>query len=290
MPIESIYTITPDSDGKPMTLGTKFKSIDDIDRLILNEVTNVPITLKTEVVCFAGDKKKEAGFMERIMSVTENLFKANEHKRNYKKKENKAIKKFKKESLVNPNKTIDLSHNPIELFNELDGFLFNIKSGLDQLAQALNFLLGSGFDSWHKKKNKEGRLLSGVRILDYLENNIPQAQQGAVDNLRQVITLNIDWISSLVALRDNPTHFGGLKNVSHLIFDQRKQQVICQYITHPDGKQEKIRDFIPRTMSDITEFINDVLVSAIGSKAPQLNIVKTKDQFGNEVYSWEIQQ
>src|SRR5204862_2153944 len=125
-----------------------------------------------------------------------------------------AVKKFRRDSQRNPNKHIDLTENPIELFNELDGFLAHTKAALDSLAKSLEPLLDAKFHAWHKVKDQ-----SGLHIINHLQNSVPDKMKKNAEPLVKFLLANTGWITYLVSLRDSPVHRGGLKTVSELRFD-----------------------------------------------------------------------
>lgn len=200
------------------------------------------------------------------------------------------LKKFRKECIKSPNKHTNLSLHPMELHNELDGFLSNIKSALDTLAKLINPLIGSKFDAWHKEKDTDGKEKSGLRILKFIENNLPDEAQNRSEEFKRTISDNIEWITYLVSLRDRPVHKGGLKNISDLFYDNQKKEVSPTCITHPQGGPEFVIDFMYRTMQDIILFINRIIVTAIQIKVPSLILAKTPDNNGNIAYRWHVPQ
>jgi hypothetical protein len=287
MAIDAIYTLSPDQDGQPMTLGTKFKATDINERMILNEITNITNDLQTNEVCFLGDKKAGEHFFGLIINLTDALFKANNRRKNYQRRETKLIKKFKRESLKNPNKHIDLSEHPIDLFNELDGYLTDLKSSLDALAKVISPLLGSNLDGWHKGLDSNKVEKSGIKILKYL-NNLPTDKKILAEKLYKYILGNIDFITYVVFLRDQPVHKGGISKVSGLIFRQTDKKVVHQQITHPDGTVEKVSDFINRIMPAIIKFISNVLLLSIQFKSPGLVLHLVHDDKNGDHFAWGI--
>lgn len=260
--MDGMFLYKPPKDGEPGEFGTQFKAEDLIDKIILTEITEPVIALKVETFVFTGNKELKDLYMTKVIDVTQNLFNANRHRRNYQTKEKMEFKRFKKESIKNPNKHLDIFEFPHELTIELNGFLGSLKSALDSLAQALNPLLSSSFDAWHKGKDTDGKEKSGLKILNYIKN-MPKDLQPKLRPMVVTMERDIDWLSYLVRLRDSPVHHGGMKNVSKLIFEQKTRTTKGQIITHEDGSAEPVSEFMKKTLDRIIYFVKILLMAAI---------------------------
>lgn len=269
--------------------GLLFESKDDIDQFVLMEITNPPMLLKVDVLCFNSDKSKHDEYLTKIFDVTRALLKANDHRRKYLKIEKEVIARFLKESLRGPNKHMDLTLDPIELNNELDGFLSQIKAAFDSLAITLNSIFGFHLDSWRKSMRKDGKVKkpSGYQILKNLES-LPSTLKPKSKELGDLLTKNSGWLTYLSALRDMPVHQGGMKNVDSLVFEQKTRKVIAQRIFHPGGKSEDVGDFMTRTIKEVSQFISTFVLMCIVIKAPGGLVLMRMDDDKSQRYGWGI--
>lgn len=273
--MDVIYKFKPDKEGSPGELGVQFKAEDLIEKTILTDITGIAMSQNVTQVVFGSDKTSKQKFSQRMFELTQNLFNANLHRRNYKIKEKQEIKTFKRESQKNPNKQFDLTKNPIELITELNGFLTALKSSLDSLAVCLEPLLQQSFHGWHNVKDKvDGQKKSGGNILNTLRNK-PKAQLQAITPLIKLVEREATWLTYLVSLRDSPVHNGGLKNISELRYTQNKREVEAQIITHPNGSHELVEAFNKRAMESIVDFSTKIILYAIQGKVPGVTLTKS---------------
>lgn len=183
------------------------ESKDELDSFIMNEIMfNLGSSL-ANAFFQSGDKKHDAYF-EATHKCSIALLKANEHKRNYLDKEKKIIDDFKLQAVKDTNENITLGRRPIELLSEVDSYFMQIKCAFDYLAQILNPFFNINLDAWHKGKYK-GVEKSGARILYAMDNNLDEVTKNKIAPLRRFIEQNMDWVTYLVRLRDNPLHKGG---------------------------------------------------------------------------------
>lgn len=269
------------------SFGLLFESKDDIDNFILLEITNPPIQLNVEVLCFHGNVQQKDEYLGKIFSITSTLLKANENRRKYIETEKRLIVEFKKKSLKDPNKHIDLTLNPVELNSELDGFLSQVKAALDSLALTLKSLFGLNIDAWRKdlKRNKK----SGYNIIKQLEK-LPEPLKSKSVQVCDYIEKNGNWLTYLSLLRDELIHKGGLKNISPLVFEQRTKNVVPQKIFHSQTESEIVADFMTRTIKDVAQFSsNFVLMSIILKSSGGLVLVKNDKETPSRYY-WGIPQ
>ncbi|OGF70852.1 hypothetical protein A3C73_00275 [Candidatus Giovannonibacteria bacterium RIFCSPHIGHO2_02_FULL_44_11] len=161
--------LQPSKTGqKPFgSLGLLFESRDEIDAFILQEVTNPPILLNIETLCFTENKLQKDKYLQKVFDITSSLLKANENRRKYIETEKRTLREFLKKSSKDPNRHIDLTLNPVELNSEFDAFLSQTQATLDSLALTLNALLGLNLDGW-RKAPKQG-LKSGFEIIRQLK-------------------------------------------------------------------------------------------------------------------------
>lgn len=271
------------SDGQKQKfiLSKMLDAKDEVDRLILSEINNPAIfQLNPLNVVFLGDKNKFEKFAGIVFDLSQLLLKANEHRRKYILYEKQEIEKAYAEANKTSGST-DMGFNPVELTTEIDGFLVQVKSSLDQLACTLDPLFGFKFEGWHKKNNPESGIQeSGFGILLSLENNLPKSKKEKSHRLVELLKSNIGWLSYIVFLRDNPVHKGGAKNITQIIFERESKKVIPQMIIHGEGKIEEVGPFLTRTIYEVTEFINGFLLLSMELAGAGLVLIKTQDGYG----------
>ncbi len=260
-----------------------FSAKDDKDQLVLSEICNpMMFQLQLEAVVFRGDVEKKDRFVTAIMGVTGALLKANEHCRKYHIYERQQLLEILKNT--RKNKSSDIGYNPVELTGEVDAFLTQIKSSLDQLALSLDPLFGFKLKNWGKVKNPEsGKEESGFGVLSCLKNNLPSVKKGKSSKLIELLEKNIDWLSYLVFLRDNPVHKGGSKNITPITTGKVNDRVVPQRIIHSPESFEDVSMFMDRTMSEIIWFISNFLLGSVELLAPGLLLIKTPNGYG-----WDI--
>ena len=272
-----IMTIT-----ETIKLSNVFDPKDSLDSEIIRDTMSMVMCLDNNNLIFQ-EKKKGEDFFGKIINLTKSLLKANQHYRNYIRVEENILNEHLINSLENPNKNIYLGINPVELNTEIDGVLSQIKASLDTLATIMNPLFEFNLKGWRKIKNK-----SGMEIINCLDNNLDTILKKKVEPLREFIYINIEWVSYAVYLRDQVNHYGGLKNISEVIFDYNIKQVIPQKITFPNNQEQLVREFLLATIKEMRDFFRTILILSIQAKVGKgLVIVKNpKDEW--PPYLWGI--
>ncbi|MDO8522317.1 MAG: hypothetical protein Q7S08_03455 [bacterium] len=271
----------------PGVLETILETKDDMDVFIVNEIVTLPMTLMVETLIFRGDKSRWEKHFGQMIDLGKNLIKTNDSLRGYRKAEETSLKEYLEKCISDPNINVILGRRAPELERELDYFLSGIKSSLDILAKILNPIMGFRLQGWHKGK-RDGKKLSGAEVLSVLENNLPANAKERHQQFHSVIESNLEWITYLVGLRDAVHHGGGMKTISSLYYRPDRKDVLPQYITHEPGKNEKVSDFMTRTMHDFSMFINNFVCLLYVSQAPSDMVLQRKE---NPVsYHWGIIQ
>jgi hypothetical protein len=275
MGVDAIFSWKPDSAEESGEYGTKYKATDRFTKLILNNVAVLPMELKTSNLIFNDDKNISDKFIGSVFSVTDSLFKANGHIVDYKDKEKRFEKIFRRTIIKDPNKgKFDIYDDPLDLLNQFDGYLIQIKAALDSLAHVLNPLLNTNFSGW-RSKEVGGVRLSGVFILNDLKNK----KESELGELIKYLDGTINDISYLVNLRNKPVHFGGNSSLRGFFFNKSNKETTNPVINHPDGTNNTIREFIDISFENIIIFISRVILYSIQYKAPRGIYI---EQFTNE--------
>ena len=285
MGMDAIFLWKPDRPGEPGEYGTKYRATDRFTKLILNNVAGASMELETGKLLFNGDKTISDAFTSSVFAVTDSLFKANGHVVDYKDKEKGFEKRFKRTVIKDPNKgKFDMFDDPLELANQFDGYLIQIKAALDNLARAINPLLGTTFQGWSAKE-VEGVKTSGARILKELK----ERKQSELEPLIRHLEDSMKDITYLVDLRDKPVHFGGNGELRGFFYSQADKKITTPIIRHPDGRTESIRDFVNATFEQTIVFISKVILYSIQYKAPKgMYIEQFIDPRGDTAFRWKI--
>jgi len=285
MGVDAIFSWKPDSTDESGEYGTKYKATDRFTKLILNNIAVLPAELKTSNLVFNNNKNMSDKFMGSVFSITDSLFKANGHVIDYKDKEKKFEKVFKRTVIKDPNRRIfDIYDDPLDLLNQFDGYLVQIKAALDSTAHAVNPLLGTNFPGW-KSKEINGSRLSGVYILNDLKNK----KEPELDALIKYLDNATKDVSYLVNLRNKPVHFGGNSSLRGFFFSKSDKEITNPIISHPDGNKENIREFINESFENIIVFVSRVILYSIQYKAPKgINIEQFINQRGDTEFRWRF--
>lgn len=123
--------------------------------------------------------------------------------------------------------------NP-RLIYETEAFLFQVKSCLDLLTQALGCVIPplKGMQTLKSKKN-DGVKHAGGKVIDALEKNGFEELSDLFDQHRKT------WIQELVKMRDDVTHYTYLRGFNCFIEEPHMggEQVTIHYPTMPSGKK-----------------------------------------------------
>ncbi len=123
--------------------------------------------------------------------------------------------------------------NP-RLVYETEAFLFQVKSSLDLLTQALGCVIPplKGMHTF-KSKKVDGAWCAGGGVIDALKQNNSEELSDIFDQHRK------KWIQELVKMRDDVTHYTHLKEFNCFIEEpyMGKDQVTIHYPTMPSGEK-----------------------------------------------------
>ena len=137
--------------------------------------------------------------------------------------------------------------NP-RLIYETEAFLFQIKSSLDLLTQALGCVIRplKGMHTF-SHKDVDGVRCAGGNVINALKKN-------NCEKLSSLFELHIKkWIQELVKMRDDVTHYSHLRGFNCFIEEpyMGKGQVKIHYPTMPSGK--KVDDYCQDVYEELLE-------------------------------------
>lgn len=241
---------------------------DEIDFAITKKTMfNFVMQPNTEGLIFKQGSDEKNRFTGYVLELTQSLLKANSHRRKYLEIEKKEI-----DDLIAENKESNESYiggaNSIELHTEFDGFLVHIKSALDSLAKTTKPLFGFNLENWGKGIDvRDGKNKSGMKVLNSLKRNLGSESNEYRDLLIKLVEDNLQWLTSIVELRDKPVH-KGKSGSSDLVFNYITKSVTPQMLHYPNKTSEQVKDFMMRIIQEVLEFIHEFLFLAFNSKLP----------------------
>ena len=264
-------------EKEEFVLCDEFSPKDNIDSDIIRDHLMAIMILQIKNLLNSKDKFEK--YFNYIRDCTEHLLKANSDLRRYVEEEKKTIENFKEKNLNKYTVTYN-ALNPVELNALVDDFLVQIKGSFDTLAQSFQPIFDVKIHGWHRIKNK-----SGKNVVNNL-NNLAKSEKEKAQDLIYFIEKNTEYITYIVDLRDG-IHRGGLKNISHIFYDYKKNTIIPQIISHPNGQREYLLDFLKRTISEISQLTSSIMFLSLLALAPGLAISRnTNDKV--QPYSWHI--
>ncbi len=252
---------------------------DEIDALITKKTMfNLAMELDTTDFVFEKDETKKGRYAENLMNIAQSLMKANSHRRKYINLEETEINSLISDNTKSGGHTAFISSkNPIELNSEFDALLTQIKAALDSLAKITNPLFGFNLLTWKKVKDENGVEKSGLKVIRCLKGLPEDENKEKRDLLVKFLEDNIDWVTYIVKLRDNPVHWG--KTIAtNLSYNPITKKVTPQLIIHGPNSREFIKNFMERIIREIVEFIHIFLLLSINYKAKHgLQVAFDKD-------------
>ncbi len=143
--------------------------------------------------------------------------------------------------------------NPILIY-ETESFLFQVKSNLDLIVQALSYIVPSlkSFHTFtHSGTPGKPDYLAGGKFIKALGKASEQGLQKYFDINRA------EWIQEMAIWRDTITHYSKLKNFSCFIEEPyRGEDVVIHYPSMPNG--EKLDDYCNKIYENLIRLYGDV--------------------------------
>jgi hypothetical protein len=140
-----------------------------------------------------------------------------------------------------------------DLVYSTEGFLFQIKSGLDVLAQIILF----GFE-------EEGISTFGDKgkgLIRELENKANRKYPEYVVQIIQIIESNFNWIRNLIEVRDEVAHFSDIEGLSCFMIKKvgvTDLEVTVYYPSMPDG--QRVASFMDDTWLKLRKLMYECLL------------------------------
>lgn len=269
-----------------LTITEHLVPIDDIDHFLANDILMiVQNTQILELVKIWNHQhynvdKAEEKFFEKIMLCVTALFKANAHLRNYRRVEEIYLKKIEIDD-DNKKTFVDILYNKTDVFVEIEGFLTQVKTALDLLAQSFKHVYQIDSKTWHKKKDsKTGLEVSGLAIVNSLQN-LGTDIKPHVEPVISLIIANGEKITSLVNNRDGCVHYGKVNNIQGFRYSVSDKKVYAPIIAIDSSNALYVKDYLENQLEYIAKFIQEILVLILSNLVTDMVVRKnTKGEWG----------
>lgn len=154
--------------------------------------------------------------------------------------------------IVGNHTTNKIIENPTLVYNT-EGFLFQIKSCLDVLAQIILFSFEEDDISTYEDK--------GRGLVKALENRAIRKYPDYVKQIIQTIENNHDWVRNVVEVRDEVAHFSDIEGLSCFMIKKVEitdLEVTVYYPSMPNGRRVSI--FMDDSWAKLRKLIYDCLL------------------------------
>jgi len=260
---------------------------DEVDQKISDTIQlTVQNILTMNLISFWGHskfnkEKCDESYLKIITKITTALFKANAHRRNFHRLVEIFIKKCSEDPSVK-NTKVDILFNKVDLQVEVDGFLSQLKTSLDLMAQSLRPIFGIHMQTWKRKMNSQkGKILSGQAVINNL-NNLSKDIKVNVNKLIEFIENNAEYITSVVVKRDQAIHLGNISNIQWLRYSVKDNMVYPPTIAHSDTNVEYLEDYLNVTLNDFVIHAEYFITITLSNLLPSMFLKKEKDN----KYKW----
>ena len=200
------------------------------------------------------------GLQTKIHDCKHKLYAVRYHLRTIKDETDKRFKDFQKNYKAASGASFE-QENPILIY-ETESFLFQVKSNLDLMVQALSHVVPSlkSFRTFaHSGTPGQLDYLAGGKFIKELGKASEQELQGIFDTNRT------EWIQEMTIWRDTITHYSKLRNFFCFIEEPYcGEDVVIHYPSMPNGERlddycNKIYENLIRLYREVFKIINNKL-------------------------------
>lgn len=257
-----------------LTLTHEMERIDEIDDFLMEDILLiVQNTMTMEFVKFWGHEKlnkedADKKYFIKIQRCVNALLKANALRRNYLLVKDKLIEEIKTDpSLQGTN--IDLLFNKVDAFILIEAFFTQLKTALDLFAQSLESIYGLKFHTFERKRN-----VSGMNIVNQLENNLSNELKTNANQLVEFIKNNAEEITKIVKHRDNTVHYGKLANVQGFRYSATDAKISQPALLVRENEAMYVEDYMNEVLKFICEFIQMSIIITLSNMLPDMRPCK----------------
>lgn len=265
-----------------LTLTHLMEPVDEHDKFLLDNIQSlVQNTNILPVVSFWGhsklnQEKTDEQFLLKISLAVNSLLKANANRRTYLIIKDRLIEEIKNDPDIQ-NTNIDILFNKIDAFVIIEGFLTQIKTSLDLLAQSLKPIYGLTFHTYARRKDEiSGKELSGLKISNSLENLSADLKSHA-QPLIDLIKNEALEISKIVAHRDSFVHYGQNKRIQGFRFSVSRNDVFSPIIAHSNNEAEYVHEYMDNVLQYMSAFTQEFVVTILSNLMTDMIVAKRQD-------------
>lgn len=151
-------------------------------------------------------------------------------------------------------------------------FFGQIKTALDLLAQSLQPIYGREFKTWKRKKN-----LSGMAIADTLSSSIKAEIRPNAKPIVDLIKLNAESITKIVAHRDDTVHYGKLKNVQGFRYSVETKKIVPPLIKIDEDAAAYVDQYMMEVIKYMSDFTQEFVLTLLSNLLPDMKVAKHKN-------------
>lgn len=260
--------------NEELTITQLTERVDEIDDFLHEDVLRiVDDSSALSVVEFHAEsmfsqKKGGEEYFLKTFGAVSALLKANAHLRNYKR-----LLPLLSEDILHSDAVsgsdVDMLFNKVDVMIEFEGFLSQLKTCLDMLAQSLNPITGKYFKTYGKAE-VDGKQLNGVKIVNFLKKSARSRIQQNTIKLQKLIIEHSEEITDIVNLRDVFVHQGRSKKIQGFRFSHSENKVFAPIMSTGEGKAIYVQDYMDDKLDYVSHFAQTFLVITLSSLLPDM--------------------
>lgn len=202
------------------------------------------------------NKHRIKGLSEKLHNCKHKLYAVKYHMKAIEEEIEKRVNNFKKQ--YNAISGVGREQENLVLIYETEAFLFQVKSNLDLMIQALSSVVPSlkGSNTFrHLGERRTDKYLAGGKVIKRLKQSDEQELYLLFETHRN------DWIQQLTIWRDIISHYSGLRNFHCFIEEPYRggDEVKIHYPTMPSG--ERVDVYCQKTFISLCKLYRSVLKS-----------------------------
>lgn len=266
-----------------LTLIQLTENIDDFDRFIHEDILLIvqdqqAMTL-VDYYSFQYLELEKGGeeFLDKVLRAGTALLKANAHLRNYRRLVPILEKSIEDENDFSKT-NVAMLFDKVDAMIELEGFLSQLKTALDLLAQSLRPITGKFFQTYGKSKIS-GKELSGAKISNYLERSIKAEIKDQLNPLKNLILEHAGNITDIVQLRDDYVHNARSKRIQGFRYSVKEKKLFPPTVLFKPKKALFVDAYMEETLAYILGYTQDFLLTILSNLLPDM--IRRKDTAGN---------
>ncbi len=266
-----------------LTLTHHIEPFDKYDEFLINEVLMIVQNSNVlPVVSFWSHtkfniEKADEKFFEKVYLAITALHKANAHRRNYHKIKEDIFQEIKNSSDIQ-NTNVDILFNKVDAFVIIEGFLTQIKTSLDLLAQSLKPIFNQDFRTWERStEQSSGKVFSGMKLVKVLSTNLPDEIKPHALPLIEYIKENAEYITQVVENRDAAVHYGKNNKIQGFRYSVEKKDVFYPMIKISETEARYVHQYMDVVMESISNFTQTFVIIILSNLLNDMHIAKNSD-------------